>query len=367
MAGVKNFIKTYLPTPALVFIILATLSALVLAVANINPDFADFVNSTVSVVIRALLSYLTYLFPFSVFEILVLLAIPLFIVTLVLSLRGKPSAKRYIRGAANLLGLICLIFSLFVFTLGVGYKTTDLSSRLNLVEEESIEKEELYSVTVLVRDEVNRLSSEIDYTDGQSYSGYTLNEISKKLCDAYDIVFCEYPVGYNFESRVKPVKMSGVMSDAGITGIYSFFTGEANLNVAYPDYCLPFTMAHEMAHQRGFSRENEANFMAYLVCIHSDDNYIKYSGYLSLYKYLISDLYRASPELYKDVAKGLSDGAKADITASQTHALMHSGTKLGEISDKANNAYLQINGTEGVVSYGFVVRLAVAYHKFDVA
>ena len=35
---------------------------------------------------------------------------------------------------------------------------------------------------------------------------------------------------------------------------------------------------------------------------------------------------------------------------------------LGEVSSTVNNAYLEMNGTEGVASYGLVVDLAVAYY-----
>jgi hypothetical protein len=60
--------------------------------------------------------------------------------------------------------------------------------------------------------------------------------------------------------RPKPVLLSEAMSWLGITGIYSPFTGEANVNARVPDPELPFAAAHETAHQRGFAREDEANF-----------------------------------------------------------------------------------------------------------
>ena len=46
-----------------------------------------------------------------------------------------------------------------------------------------------------------------------------------------------------------------------------------------------------MAHQRGIAREDEANFIAFLVCMASDDPYIRYSGYLEVYEYVASSLY----------------------------------------------------------------------------
>ena len=65
------------------------------------------------------------------------------------------------------------------------------------------------------------------------------------------------------------------MSYTEITDIYTL-TMEANVNVDVPDY-TPFTMCHEMAHQRGFMREDEANYR-YLVGMSSDNVELMYSS-----------------------------------------------------------------------------------------
>ena len=148
-----------------------------------------------------------------------------------------------------------------------------------------------------------------------------------------------------------------------ITGIYSFFTGEANLNVNFPDYTLPYTAAHEMAHQRGIAREDEANFMAFLVCTASDDPYIRYSGYLNAYEYVASALYRASPDLYYKAAGRLSDSVKGEMAAYNDFYDQYRDTTAGQVSGAINNSYLQSQGTPGTVSYGMVVDLTVAYYK----
>ena len=71
------------------------------------------------------------------------------------------------------------------------------------------------------------------------------------------------------------------MSRLGLSGFYMPFTGEPNFNDAQPDFDLPYVIAHEKAHQRGFAREDEANFIAFLVCVNSTDPYLRYSGYLN--------------------------------------------------------------------------------------
>jgi hypothetical protein len=75
-----------------------------------------------------------------------------------------------------------------------------------------------------------------------------------------------YPVLAGRCARPKPALSSPVLSWLGITGIYSPFTAEPNVNMNVPDPDLPFTASHELAHARGFAREDEANYLGSLAC-----------------------------------------------------------------------------------------------------
>lgn len=363
MKKIVGFIKKYVPVWVMVSFAITLLSVLTLTIAVNFAPFADFVNTTVAVAVRATLSAVTLLLPLSVFEILLILLLPLLVLIIVLAVRRGRDARSRLRTVFSLLGLIGLFCSSYVFTLGVGYHTTDIADKLGIVEDTDITAEELYDVASLLRDEVNSLSERIGFADGESRMGYSVTELSRKLVGSFDKVREEHPFFVNFFSRVKPVMSSTVMSDAGITGIYSFFTGEANVNIDYPDYYLPFTAAHELSHQRGISRENEANFMAFLVCINSDDDYIRYSGYLYMYEYISSALYRTDKELYYELRDSLSQVARSDISAAAAVSLAHKDSLLGKINDILNDTYLKANGTAGVVSYGYVVRLTVGYYS----
>ena len=147
-------------------------------------------------------------------------------------------------------------------------------------------------------------------------------------------------------------------------GMYTYYTGESNINVEFPDYTIPFTVAHEMAHQRGIAREDEANFMAFLICASSDDPYIRYSGYLNMYEYAANALYEVDKSGYGKAYAMLSRDVRYEM---QSYTLFFNGyreSKAAKVTDKLNNAFLQGNGQEaGTKSYGMVVDLAVAYFK----
>jgi hypothetical protein len=109
----------------------------------------------------------------------------------------------------------------------------------------------------------------------------------------------------------KPVYFSGALTRLGISGMYFPFTGEPNFNADAPDFERPFSIAHEMAHQRGFARESEANFVAFLVCTHANDPFVRYSGYRQGFG-VASELYRLDPAKARAIINELGAGYRED-------------------------------------------------------
>ena len=355
--------KKYIPLFAKVSFLLFALSCVLYMVAIRWVTVADKVNSTVSVWVRYVLANATAWLPFSFFELLVILSPVILVLLIVTFLKRGKAVRQRVRSIVSLLAVISLILTSYIYTLGIGYHTTPVSDRIGIEDRRDISTEELYRTVLILVDEVNSLAPVVDFSDGETRMPYSVDELSERLVSAYDTLLAEYPILTNYSSRVKPVYFSTVMSDLGITGIYSFFTGEANINVEYPDYYVPFTAAHELAHQRGVCRENEANFVAFLTTISSDDEYVRYSGYLYTYEYLASALYRADPELYFAAREQLDERARADMRAASAVYNKHKDSILGRINDRLNDAYLKANGTDGVISYGYVTRLVVSYYS----
>lgn len=351
-------------TPWLFFVSLTVFIAvmILLAVAKSSYGAADLINSTVSRIYRELMAGFGDIFPFSLFEVVIALIVPTVILVAVIA------AKRFKSGEGRdfillLVSVLLLVYSGHTVALGIGYNTTPIGQRLGISECE-VNEESLLSTLITLRDEINELSGRIEYTEeGVSSSGTDLDGLSARICASYAKLSEKYSFIPKLESRAKGVYFSEVLSYLSLSGIYTFYTGEANVNTLYPDYDLAFTAAHELAHQRGILRENEANFMAYFVLISSDDDYLRYSGALSMYGYVGSALYRTNPELYYEITSSLSDGARADMIASSEVYKQYSGTVFEDISSFVNDLFLKSNGTEGVVSYGMVVKLAVAYHE----
>ncbi len=160
----------------------------------------------------------------------------------------------------------------------------------------------------------------------------------------------------------KAVYFSNLMSEFGISGVFIPLTGEPNVNIAQTDAPIPFTLAHEKAHQRGFALEDEANFVAFLVSIKSENAYCQYSGYLMATTYLLSNLSAIAPEQYKEMYQKLDSGPKNDLKAMYKFWSQHYG-KLSRASEKVNNTYLKANRVQsGIKSYNQVVDLIISYY-----
>ena len=344
---------------------IAALGLIVYLIAVFSPTFANWYNSTLGAALRALLAHITSWIPFSLAEMLIY-CIPLIIVAVVVV------AYRYHCGTwkavfvflGSILSVFSLFFSVFAFGFGVGYHTDSLDKRLAL-SAENIEQEELYQTALWLVEQVNLTANEVKFgEDGFSVMPYDIAEMNRLLLDAYEPVCHSYPFIQRLNSRVKPVLASKWMSYTHVTGVYSYFTGEANINVAFPDYTIPYTTAHELAHQRGIARENEANFIAFLVTKGSDDPYIRYSGYLNLFEYVGNALYSVNEEHFAEVM-GLLDGrVKGELRAYSAFFDAYRDSLAADVSNAVNDTYLKLHGNKaGSASYGLVVELAVAYHR----
>ncbi len=353
----------YIPLVFVVSLLLLIETGIAYLLAINDPEIADILNDSMGKVLRFVLARITGWLPFSLFELLLIFIIPLVVIYIIYLVRTKRGIRARVRSVLFILSAISLILSSYVFTLGVGYRTTPLSEKIGVEDVKDIEREELFAVTNLLIFEVNAHASNLSLQNGETIMPYTLSELCELLSESFDTVNKTYGIPDSFDGRVKPILFSTVMSDAGITGIYSFFTGEANVNVEYPHYTLPFTAAHEMAHQRGISRENEANFVAFLVCISSDDEYVRYSGYLGMLEYFLSAAYATDKDGYPRLYSTISQIAISDMRAAATVTNAHRDSLLGKINDRLNDNYLKFNGTEGVVSYGYAVRLTVGYYR----
>lgn len=352
-----------MPLWTLIVFAITILSAIIFLVYTNSIVFADFFNIYISMPIRAVLSFTTSIIPFSIAEIF-LITLPIWFCLLIyLAIKfGRAGKIQSIRYLCTLVSLICVVFIAYVWTNTSGFYNTPIEDKLGL-NRENITKEELYEVSEIIIDELNKLSPKIRYDEkNSSVMPYSYGEMSSKICDAYEKFNEKYNLIPTFRSQIKPIILSKPMTYTHLSGIYFCITGESNVNVNYPDYIVASTSAHEMAHQRGLAREDECNFIAFAVLDSSEDSFLKYSAYLDVFSYLIAELRSVDKDLYTKAVSRLDDNVKKDYNSYVEFFREYSNSKASQVTDKVNDSFLQANGQEnGTKSYRLVTELVVAY------
>lgn len=167
-------------------------------------------------------------------------------------------------------------------------------------------------------------------------------------------------------AALRASNVSPLMKSAGISGIYWPFTGEPHVNALVPPSQLAFAALHEVAHQRGFAREDEANYLACRVGTDSGDPRIAYPAALQAFLHLARSLREADAERAKKLESEIPTALRRDRAA--LNDFWKPSTPLvasvREVSSQVNDAYLKSQGqSQGVRSYGRMVDLLLAERR----
>jgi len=258
--------------------------------------------------------------------------------------------------------LSILLFS-FVSLWGLNYYRLPLSKTMSL-DNMNYTKEDLEELCIYLIHKANSYRNDVkeDSRGVMQLSEGKRNALSK-VFSGYESLSKKYPVFRGNYGKPKIVITSRLMSYAGIAGIFFPFTIEANVNGDVPDAMFPSNIAHEMAHQRGFAREDEANFISFLTCIYNDDIEYKYSGTLLALIHSVNALYKVDSDSAINLVSQYSPGVKRDLADINDYWKKFEGP-VERASTKINNTYLKANNQkDGVQSYGRMVDLLLAYYK----
>lgn len=342
-------------------------SLIIYIVSRSSEAFAEFWARYPSAGIRYFTATLTSLLPFSLAETIILL-IPLAIISVIwtsISSIRKNSGKSFTKLLMSLVSVLMIICILFCLGFGPCYFRATLAENLSL-SDEPVSGESLYDTAVWLTEDIDALLQDINFSStGESHMPYSFDELSEIVNNAFNDFTEDEDFISSFNCPVKTIALSDPMTYTHISGVYSFFTGEANVNVNYPDFIMPYTVAHEMSHQRGIAREDEANFTAFLVCMRSNDPYVKYSGCFNVLREVLSALYKSDKDLYKQYRSEYYPSELAgEISAYSIFFDKYRESTAAKVVSGTNNTYLSSqNVKSGVKSYGLVTDLAVAYYE----
>lgn len=276
------------------------------------------------------------------------------------------------RGAMGVLAICCTMYFAFTALCGLNYHRYTFASYTRYdIEQADADpqqrQEELVQLTASLADELGEVRTQLgDDVDIYVVESGEFEHYAQESVTAMQRLSEQYPVLERpLYSPPKPVLASQLMSYSNIAGMFFPFTVESNINVDGPFFTIPATMAHELAHQCGFMREDEANFISYLACKQSDDALMRYSGLLLAYDQAASALRKVDPEAASEIASGLSSAVRHDMMQRAEFWSRYEGV-VACASTAANDAYLKANRqSDGVRSYGRMVDLLLAEQRAE--
>lgn len=334
--------------------------------ANIFGDSFFSVYRPFSRRISGILGNIFSFLPISVAELLLYCTVVFFAAHLIISsVHGiiKRSWRPLLSFGVSWLFAAVVICFFFQTVWGMNYIATPrLEEQLGLEVRERPEQD-LIDTCRWLAEQVREDALSVPRKADGSVDGGGFDELKKGAREAMKALGGQNPVFAGIgDAAPKQILNSISFSYLGITGIYSPFTGESNVNTLAVDAMLPYTMLHEMAHRGNYASEDDANFVAYLACRASSDAVFRYSGSMSALFYCINDIEDETvrAEIYAGIPSQVWDDIRAQNVIDNR---MDQGLKesVTAIASSVNDSYLMsMSQEDGVKSYGRVKDLLIA-------
>jgi hypothetical protein len=337
--------------------------------ASRYPELVErYYSQVVYKYLSQLISGLTGLLPISLAELLFIVFIAVTLSGLYLTIKRiiKYPKDRFkiITGAiANVLIAISLLYFAFIFMWGLNYHRLPFGN-IEAISSNRADIEDLEELCRYLISRANYLRNGLEEnSDGVMVISTGVRDVLKRAQKGYDAATKIFPELGGTYGNPKGIFFSIAMSYQGVGGIFIPFTGEANVNTNEPDVLLPFTALHEMAHQRGYAREDEANFIGYITAIMHSDRDFQYSGTMLALHHSMGALRRQDYDRFKALREEYSPGVIRDFEDWNRYYTRYEGV-ISRASNRVNEAYLQANAQrDGVQSYGRMVDLLLAYYR----
>ncbi len=319
-------------------------SVVAFLLASKSKTLAEHLNFGLSDFVRKTLAAFSNLFPFSVFVFLILMLPLLIFLSFYYIFRAEGKAWSVTRRFLNLTGIIAIIFSLYIITVGIPNNTSPVYSKIGNFEDE-LEDGDVEQALEYITFKLNE-----NYCNGAA----DINSVKQSMADA----LCEILPSADIDMTVKKPLIYKPLTNLGILAVYSFPTGEINLNKETPEFLIPITLAHEYMHLLGASGEADADFTAFLALSSSDDMFARYSAYISAFTSLI---HLVDNEERNRLIKNLDSAVIDDLN--EYNVFLAKRGKISAIGEFLNRKHTDIYAENGQKDYSFTAVLTVNYIK----
>ncbi|WP_235964606.1 DUF3810 domain-containing protein [Pedobacter gandavensis] len=341
------------------FVLLFSLSGIVF-LAGLSSNFIEkYYSNGLYQVSSVIQRWISSLFPFAVGDFLYLLLVLYCLRSLYLFFKKlfqkKLTKADWFNIPLQLVNFGLILYLVFKILWGLNYSRPSITKQLG-ISNEKYNTEELVLLGEYFIDQLNGLQS-------IKKERYDLNQLKATAKTSYDSLrktnaFFQYPV-----VSVKSVLNSWVVTKIGIEGYYNPVSGEANVNMRLPTTSLPFVTCHEIAHQLGIGREDEANLIGYLVAIHSTDKNFQYSAAYNMLRSILFEIKIKSPDDYQRLYETINPVTLNDFNIERAFWKKYNSDMYGYM-DVALDSFLKLNNQKkGTDSYQDIVLWLYNIHK----
>lgn len=268
--------------------------------------------------------------------------------------------KKSIQGIAfRLLRLIMILYLVFNLFWGINYNRKGIAFQTQ-IEIKAYNVNDLKKINELLVEKVNQTKIK---SSGSNLDSISNDDLFSEAINAYQNVSGSFPFLKYDHPSVKSSIWGWLGNYLGYTGYYNPFTGEAQVNTTIPKTTQPFIVCHEIAHQLGYAKESEANFVAYLVCRQSYNESFKYAAYLDLFFYANRNLCGFDSTSAKRYRNQLNDFVNNDIKVIVEFNRGHK-SKAEPVITWMYDLFLKGNKQpQGMLSYEQVTAYLINYYR----
>jgi hypothetical protein len=251
----------------------------------------------------------------------------------------------YRRKFFGLIGWLAAGYLFFFWSWGLNYHREPVSSKLDF-HPEWVDADTVAGLTVEAALALNSLYRPVPPEI------YTADYLSAEATWRVGRVIAE--LDGTFWPAGSAVKSSRILDPffraAGVDGMFNPFGHEALVVGGLLPVELPMVVLHEVAHVRGYPDEGDANFIALMGALGSEDPVLQYSGWLTLWLYLRS----------QEFDPLLEAGPRADVEAIYARVAGNRIDWVSRAQRRSLDTFLKAHDVrEGVRSYARIVTLAV--------
>lgn len=326
-----------------------------------NPEIVEtYYSNGIYPVISQFFRMLFGWIPFSVGEIIYTLLI-------VLAFRYIFKNWSIIKAAPfGFLRNVVVVLSVFYFTFnlvwGLNYYRKPIAE--NFAIRDSVQTREVIELAEKLILKTNSLQLKITGDTTQMVRvPYDRNEIFDKTVNGYENLQMQLPFLEYDHRSLKKSTFSTLISYLGIGGYLNPFTNEAQVNALTPVFRFPVVSGHEVGHQVGYSKENETNFIGYLVTMKNEDIYFQYSASAYALSHCLSAIRRVDEQKFQELYAKINLGVQENYRELYEFNLKYANP-FEPIFKSIFDTFLKANQQQdGVQSYSKIVALMVGYHE----